>query len=81
MIQKTKPILPKDFFKNLWKSSQKSSIKQLKSTDKAKIVKINFNLKIKSNKSKDIIKDPNAQMKKCLPNFIKYFENKIKKRK
>ena len=85
LTKKIKPNLAKEFFKKIYENHRKKAQynygNQLKSTKKAKITKMNFNLKVKSNKSKDIIEDPNAPMKKCLPNFVKYLENKIKHKK
>ena len=85
LTQKIKPKLAKDFLKKLYENQhQKAQYNygnQLKSTNKAKITKINFNTKTKSNKPKDIIEDKSAPIKKCLPQFVKYLENKIKNRK
>ena len=85
LTEKIKPKIAKEFFKKIYENHRKKAQynygNQLKSTKKAKITKINFNLKIKSNKQKDIIEDPNAPMKKCLPSLVKYLENKIKNKK
>ena len=85
LTQKIKPIFAQEFFKKIYDNRRKKAQykygNQLKSSNKARTTKINFNLKIKSNKAKDIIEDKNAPIKKCLPNFVKYLENKIKNRK
>ena len=83
--QKIKPTLAKEFFKKIYdnhrKKAQYNYGNQIQSTKQAKITKINFNTKIKSNKAKDIIEDQSAPVKKCLPLFVKYLEDKIKNRK
>ena len=80
--QKIKPTLAKEFFKKIYdnhrKKAQYNYGNQIQSTKQAKITKINFNTKIKSNKAKDIIEDQSAPVKKCLPLFVKYLEDKIK---
>ena len=85
LTKKIKPIIAKDFLKKLYENRRKKAQfkygNQLKSIKTAKIKRINFNLKIKSNKSKDIIEDPNGPMKKCLPSLVNYLENRLKRRK
>ena len=85
LTKKIKPTLAKEFLKKLYENQRQKAQynygNQLRSVNKAKITKINFNSKIKSNKPKDIIEDKNAPIKKCLPSFINYLENKIKNKK
>ena len=85
LIEKRKPLFAKEFFKKIYENRHKKAQfnygNQLKSTNKAKIIKINFNKNIKKNKSSDIIEDPNAPMKKCLPQFVKYLQNRINNKK
>ena len=85
LTKKIKPVLSKEFLKKLYENRRKKAQftygNQLKSTYKPKTTKMNFNMKIKSNKQNEIIEDPKAPIKKCLPNFVKYLENKIKRKK
>ena len=85
LTQKIKPILAKDFLKKIYENRRKKAQfnygNLLKSTNKPKTTKMNFNMKIKSNKQNEIIEDPKAPIKKCLPNFVKYLENKINRKK
>ena len=79
--QKVKPFYAKELFKKLYANQRKKAQykygDQLKSTNKAKTTKLNFKNKIKPNKSEDIIENKLAPMKKCLPHFIKYIQNRL----
>jgi hypothetical protein len=83
--EKTKPIYAKELFRKLYENRRKKAQykygDQIKSTNKAHTTKLNFKNKIKANNANDIIESKNAPMKKCLPHFIKYLQNKINNRK
>ena len=83
--QKIKPFYGKELFRKLYANRRKKAQykygDQLKSTNKAQTTKLNFKSKIKPNRAKDIIENKNAPMKKCLPHFIKFIQNKIDNRK
>ena len=85
ITKKAKPFFYKEFIKklytNLRKKKQYKYGNQLKSINKAKTKKLTFANKIHSNKPTDIEERKNAPMKKCLPHFIKYLQNKILLRK
>ena len=80
---RVKPTYQKEFLKNLYvnmteHSSYNYANKQ-ESTSKANIVKLNFRRGV--NKKPESIVDKQAPIKKILPSFIHYLENKIKARK
>ena len=85
ITKKAKPFHYKEFIKklytNLRKKKQYKYGNQLKSINKAKILKLSFANKIYPNKAKDIEGRKNAPMKKCLPHFVKYLQNRIFLRK
>ena len=81
LVKKAKPYFSKHFIKKLYNNrSEKMKYNygnQLKSINKAKTTKFNFNKKIISNKANDIVEDKNAPIKKCLPYFVKFLQRKI----
>ena len=85
LIKKIKPLhgkeLLKKLYNNLRKKKQYKYGNQLKSIYQPKSIKLNFSKKIISNKSSDIIENKIAPIKKCLPNFVKYLNNKILNRR
>ena len=85
LIKKIKPLhgkeLLKKLYNNLRKKKQYKYGNQLKSIYKPKSIKLNFSKKIISNKSTDIVENKIAPIKKCLPNFVKYLNNKILNRR
>ena len=85
LIKKTKPFYGKEFLKKLYANlRQKKQYKygnQFKSVYKPKSISLNFKKKIIPNKKSDIPENKNGPMKKCLPNFVKYLNNKILNRR
>ena len=83
--QKIKPFYGKELIKKLYSNHHKKAQykygDQLKSINKAKTLKLTFKNKVKANQSKDIIENKNAPMKKCLPHFVKFLQNKLENRR
>ena len=83
--QKIKPFYGKELIKKLYANHRKKAQykygDQLKSINKAKTLKLTFKNKVKANQSKDIIENKNAPMKKCLPHFVKFLQNKLENRR
>ncbi len=81
MNEKIKPFYAKELFRKLYANRRKKAQykygDQIKSSNKAQTTKLNFKNKIKPNKSKDIIENKTAPMKKCLPHFVRFIQKKL----
>jgi len=79
--EKIKPFYAKELFRKLYANRRKKAQykygDQIKSSNKAQTTKLNFKNKIKPNKSKDIIENKTAPMKKCLPHFVRFIQKKL----
>jgi hypothetical protein len=73
--------LMKKLYANKRKKAQYKYDNFIKSTNKAKTIKISFKNKIKPNLPKDIIENKSAPIKKCLPSFVKFIQRKIDNRR
>jgi len=83
---KTKPLFAKELIKKLYANKRKKAQfryggDKIQLTGKAPVTKLNFKRKTKENNCKEIFENKDAPMKKCLPHFIKYIQNKLNNRK
>jgi hypothetical protein len=82
---KTKPFYAKEFLRKIYLNKKEKAKynygDQIKSINKAQTTKFSFKNKIKSQKPKNIIEDKTAPLKKCLPHFVKFLNNKLENRR